>query len=153
MWKMAEWWITANLLCAHLSSWNYYNFLRRPCKFISVILSVNYKISYKIVKFTYNIIPDRLGTPMVGLQGSSNFLKGHPDRDDFFLSLKRSDSILITSPFALRPLCWGFWRRQQGNGLFFSVYCLLQPQIKYQERSRMESELDELNGFFIIFKE
>ncbi len=138
---------------ALLSTWNYLNYWWKPCKFISIILSVDYKISYKIVKFDHNIIPDCLGTPTVGLQGTSSLLKDHPNRIAFFLFLRRSDIILITSPFALRPLCWGFWRRQQGNGLFFSVYCLLQPRIKYQERSRMERELEELNGFFIILKE
>ncbi len=65
--------------------------------------SVGYRISYKIVKKAGNIITAFLGTSAVGLQDGKSFLKGHISSATFFLSLRRSDIIIITSPFALRP--------------------------------------------------
>ena len=116
--------ITANVLRALLSTWNYYSYWWRACKFISIIYSVAYETCYKIVIDECNITPDCLGTPMVGLQDASSFLKGHLSRAIFFLSLRRSDIMLITAPFALRSLWWGFLAPQQGN-FFFSEHCLL----------------------------
>ena len=110
---LAKLWMSAIMLRALLSNWNYYIYWWKPCKFISIIYSVAYEACYKIVIGERNITRDCLGTPMVGLQIASSFLKGHLNSANFFLSLKRSDSILITSPFALRPLWWGFWGLQQ----------------------------------------
>ena len=112
--------------------------------------SVGYKISCKIVRMICNIIRDRPGTPAVGLQGNRSSLKGHPGRVNFFLSLRRSDIILITSPFALRPCSSGFyWSR---NGGVCSSICLpfRWSRIRYQEKEPNERELEELNIFFIF---
>ncbi len=65
--------------------------------------SVGYQISYKIVKNACNIIRYSLGTPGVGLQDGKSLLKGHLSTVALLLSLRRSDIIIITSPFALRP--------------------------------------------------
>jgi hypothetical protein len=65
--------------------------------------SVDYRISYKIVKNAGNIIRYSLGTPGVGLQDGKSLLKGHSLTVAFFLSPRRSDIMIITSPFALRP--------------------------------------------------
>ena len=138
---------------ALLSIWNYYIYWWRSCKFISVILSADYKTGYKIVKFVHNIIPNLLGTPTVGLQGSSSSLKGRSRRAISFLSLRRSAIILITPPFALRSIKWGFWGPQQGNAFSSLNIASCRPRIKYQERSVVERELEELNGFSIIFSE
>ena len=150
---LTELWMSAIMLRALLSIWNYCIYSWRVCKFISIIYSVGYKTCYKIVIGERNITLDCLGTPMVGLQIASRLFKGHLNRAFFFLSLKHSDSIRITSPFALRPLCWGFWGPQQGNAYSSLNITLRRPRLKYQERSWMERELEELNGFFIIFKE
>jgi hypothetical protein len=64
--------------------------------------SAGYRISYKIVKNTGNIIRYSLGTPGVGLQDGKSLLKGHSITVAFFLSPRRSDIMIITSPFALR---------------------------------------------------
>jgi hypothetical protein len=65
--------------------------------------SVGYKISYKIVRMTRIIIRERLGTPAVGFRDANSFLGGRSGSVTICLSLRRSDIILITSPFALRP--------------------------------------------------
>ena len=142
--------ITAIMLRALLSNWNYEIYWWRACKFISTIYSTGYETCYKIVIDERNITRDCLGTPMVGLQNASSFLKGHINSAIFVLSLKRSAIMHITSPFALRPLWWGFWGPQRGN--YFSSLNIAScgPPIKYQERSLMKRELEELNGFFII---
>ena len=91
------------MLRVHLSDWNYSFYLGRFRKFISLMDSVGYRISYKIVKNTCNIIRYSLGTPGVGLQDGKSLLKGHSITVAFFLSPRRSDIMIITSPFALRP--------------------------------------------------
>jgi len=47
----------------------------------------------------------------------------------------------------------GFLRTTAGNAFSSLSTTFCRPQIKYQEQSRIERELEELNGFFIIFPE
>ncbi|MGD8258257.1 MAG: hypothetical protein PVH56_11875, partial [Desulfobacterales bacterium] len=54
--------------------------------------------------YGYNIFPNLVGTPSVGLQGSSGCLKSRLRKAVSFISLRRSAIILVISPFALRPL-------------------------------------------------
>ncbi len=103
--KLLIYWV---MLRALLSICNYSFYWGRFRKFISFMDSVGYQISYKIVKNTCNIIRFPLGTPGVGLQDGKSFLKGHSNRGAFFLSPRRSDFIIITSPFALRPCLSSF---------------------------------------------
>ena len=91
------------MLWVHLSNWNYLVYRGRLGKLISFIYTNGYKISYKIVKNTGNIILYSLGTPGVGHQECKRFLKGHLTTVAFLLSPRRSYFMIITSPFALRP--------------------------------------------------
>ena len=91
------------MLWVHLSIWNYVIYWWKREKFILAMYSVSYKISYKIVIMTCNIIIVRLGNPWVGIQNANRFLRGRSCRATNCRFLRRSDIILITSPFVLRP--------------------------------------------------
>ncbi|UCE55178.1 MAG: hypothetical protein JSV31_06980, partial [Desulfobacterales bacterium] len=55
--------------------------------------------------------------------------------------------------FRSEALMMGFLRTAIRNAFSSLSITFCRPLIKYQERSAMERELEELNGFFIIFPE
>jgi hypothetical protein len=55
--------------------------------------------------------------------------------------------------FRSEALMMGFLRTTAGNAFSSLSTTFCRPQTKYQERSWMERELEELNGFFNIFPE
>ena len=81
-----------------------WGYLLRPWKPVFELITDGYKDTQHNSKKTFNIIKACLGTTAIGLQDGKSFLKGHISRATFFLSLRRSDIIIITSPFALRPV-------------------------------------------------
>ena len=112
------------------------------------IYSIGYEISYKIVRMACNIIRERSGTPAAGSQDAICFLRGRSGRATICLSLRRSDFILITSPFALRPCSSGFYRSRDGE-VCSSIYLPFRwSGIRYQEKEPNGRELEELYIFF-----